>query len=51
MDFVKKMKAKLEDLNEFVKENKSKTVGFPPIGGRMESMVFVILLLSVTIYV
>ena len=32
------MKAKLEDLNGFLKENKSKIGGFPPIGGRMESM-------------
>ena len=33
MGFLKKMKAKLEDLNRFLKENKSK------IGGRMESMI------------
>ena len=33
MGFLKKMEAKLEDLNGFLKENKSK------IGGRMESMI------------
>ena len=38
MGFLKKMKAKLEDLNGFLKENKSKIRGFPPIRGRMESM-------------
>ena len=38
MDFFKKMKAKLENLNGFLKENESKIEGFPPIGGRMESM-------------
>ena len=38
MGFLKKMKAKLEDLNGFLKENKSKIGGFPPIRGRMESM-------------
>ena len=32
MGFLKKMKAKLEDLNGFLKEK------FPPIGGRLESM-------------
>jgi len=32
MGFLKKMKAKLEDLKGFLKENKSK------IGGRMESI-------------
>ena len=32
MGFLKKMKAKLEDLNGFLKENKSK------IGGKIESM-------------
>ena len=37
MGFLKKMKAKLEDLNGFFKENKSKIGGFPPIGGRMET--------------
>ena len=36
MGFLKKMKAKQEDLNGFLKENKSKIEGFPPIGGRME---------------
>jgi len=38
MGFLKKIKAKLEDLNGFLKENKSKIGGFPPIRGRMESM-------------
>ena len=38
MSFLKKRKAKLEDLNRFLKENKSKIGGFPPIRGRMESM-------------
>ena len=38
MSFLKKMKANLEDLNGFLKENKSKIGGFPPIRGRMESM-------------
>ena len=38
MGFLKKIKAKLEDLNGFLKENKSKLGGFPPIGERMESM-------------
>ena len=33
------MKAKLGDLNGFLKENKNKIGGFGPIGGRMESMV------------
>ena len=40
MGFLKKMKAKLEDLNGFLKENKSKIRGFPPIRGRMESMIY-----------
>ena len=35
-----KMKAQLEDLNGFLKENKSKNGGFPPIRGRMESMLY-----------
>ena len=38
MGFLKKMKAKLEDLNGFLKENKCKIGGFPPSRGRMESM-------------
>ena len=38
MGFLKKIKAKLEDLNGFLKENKSKIEGYPPIRGRMESM-------------
>ena len=39
MGFLKKnWKAQLEDLNGFLKENKSKIGGFPPIGGIMESM-------------
>ena len=38
MGFLKKMKAKLEDLNGFLKDNKSKIGGFPSIRGRMESM-------------
>ena len=38
MGFLKIMKAKLEDLNGFLKENKRKIGGFPPIRGRMESM-------------
>ena len=37
MGFLKKMKATWV-LNGFLKENKSKIGGFPPIGGRMESM-------------
>ena len=32
----KKMKAKLEDSNGFLKENKSKIGGFPPTPGRMK---------------
>ena len=38
MGFLEKMKAKLEELNVFLKGNKSKIGGFPPIRGRMESM-------------
>ena len=38
MGFLKKMKAKQEDLNGFLKENKSKIGGFPPMGLRMKSM-------------
>ena len=38
MGFLKKMKAKLEDLNGFLKGYQSKIGGFPPIGERMESM-------------
>ena len=38
MGFLKKMKAKLEDFNGFLKENISKIRGFPPIRGRMASM-------------
>ena len=34
MGFLMKMKAKSEDLNGFLKENKIKSGGFPPIGGR-----------------
>ena len=33
---------KLEDLNGFLKENKSKIGGFPLIGRRMESMFIII---------
>ena len=47
MGFLKKMKAKLEDLNEFLKENKSKIGGIPPIVGRLESMIYNIYLFSV----
>ena len=36
MGFLKKMKAKLEDLNGFLEENKSKIGGFPPIRRRMD---------------
>ena len=39
MGLLKKMKAKLEDLYGFLKENKSKIRGFPPIRGRMEIMI------------
>jgi len=42
MGFLEKMKAKLEDLNGFLKENKSKIGGFPPIRGRMESLLIII---------
>ena len=38
MGFLKKKKEKLEGLNRFLKENKSKIGGFPLIRGRMESM-------------
>ena len=38
MGFLKKKKVKLEDLNGFLKEIKSKVGGYTPIGGRMESM-------------
>ena len=38
MGFLKKMNAKLEDLYGFLKENKSKIGGFPPIRGIMKSM-------------
>ena len=38
MGFLKKMKAKLEDVNGILNENKSKIRGCPPIRGRMESM-------------
>ena len=39
MSFLKKMRAKLEDLNGFLKENKSKIGGFPQFGGRIERMI------------
>ena len=39
MGFLKQLKAKLEDLKGFLKDNKSKIGGFPPIRGRMESMI------------
>ena len=45
MGFLKKLKAKLEDFNWFLKENKSKIRGFPPIRGRMASMYLDVLFL------
>ena len=50
MGFLKKMKAKLEDLNGFLKENKSKIRGFPPIRGRMESMYIMIIINKINNY-
>ena len=37
---LKKKKAKSEDLNGVLKENKNKIGGFPPIQGRMETQSF-----------
>ena len=39
MVILKKMKAKLEDLSGFLKENNRKIIRFPTIGGKMESII------------